>query len=101
MKTGTKGLLLAAIFALMGIVMLAGCGSSSDSGDNVAAGQAIYAANCATCHGATAAGGGIYPNIQGKTAAQISTALATVPQMSGISLDSASITAVAEYLATL
>lgn len=56
-------------------------------------GAALYASYCAGCHGALAGS-----RKRGKSAAQITSALATVPDMSGISLTAAQIQAVATAL---
>lgn len=66
-------------------------------------GQALFAQNCSTCHGADALGGTIARiSIVGKTAAQITAAIATIPNMSSLTfLTIEEIQAIADYLATL
>ncbi len=67
---------------------------------NVALGQQTFSQKCAGCHGSNAEGN-IGPNIQGKTATDIQTALSTVPLMSGVSVTSTEVEAIAAFLATL
>ena len=66
-------------------------------------GSTLYAQNCSTCHGADALGGTIARiSIVGKTAAQITAAIATIPNMSSLTfLTVEEIQAIADHLATL
>ncbi len=66
-------------------------------------GQSLFAQNCSTCHGADALGGTIARiSIVGKTAAQITAAIATIPNMSSLTfLTVEEIQAIADFLATL
>ncbi|MDP2743497.1 MAG: hypothetical protein Q8P00_00325 [Dehalococcoidia bacterium] len=79
--------------------------SASGTGNIVAQGEQIFqktagGVGCASCHGIEARGM-IGPNIRGKTASQISSALGHVDAMFFIKLSSDQIEAVAAYLATL
>lgn len=60
-------------------------------------GAALYATNCAACHGADGTGASA-PNIIGEDAAELTTAL-TIPPMTGINLSDAEIDAIADFLA--
>jgi PKD repeat protein len=76
----------------------------SVSGGAVAVdGQSLYQQKCSTCHGADALGGTLARiSIVGKTAAEITNAIATIPNMSSLSgLTAEEIQAIADYLATL
>jgi len=78
---------------------------AAGTGDPVAQGEQIFqktagGVGCASCHGPEARGL-IGPNIRGKTASQISSALGHVDAMLFIKLTSEQIEAVAAYLATL
>ena len=70
-----------------------GAGSSGGSGGTATGGQALYTSYCAACHGATGS------NINGRTASAISSAIANIGSMNGISLTSTDIQAIADYLA--
>ncbi len=67
-------------------------------------GAALYAANCAVCHGANAEGN-IGPNIQGEDAEEIEEAIMNVPLMASQpnlqALTDEEIEAIADFLATL
>lgn len=66
-------------------------------------GQILFQQKCSTCHGADALGGTLARiSIVGKTAAEITNAIATIPNMSSLSvLTAGEIQAIADYLATL
>lgn len=86
-------------------------GATSSSTQNISVsgataapdGQTLFVQKCSTCHGTDALGGTLARiSIVGKTAAEITTAIATIPNMSSLSaLTAAEIQAVADYLATL
>lgn len=71
--------------------------------NSIADGQVLYNDKCSTCHGLDAQGGTLAKiDIRGKTAAQITTAINTQPQMSSLSsLTATEIQNIADYLATL
>jgi cytochrome c553 len=60
---------------------------------SVVDGAALYATNCASCHGGLATSAKI-----GRTAAQITTAIATVPSMSALKLSAAEVQAISDAL---
>lgn len=66
-------------------------------------GQTLFLQKCSTCHGTDALGGTLARiSIVGKTAAEITNAIATIPNMSSLSiLTIEEIQAIADYLATL
>jgi mono/diheme cytochrome c family protein len=66
---------------------------STGSGGTTTDGQALYATYCGACHGTSGA------NINGRTASAISSAIANIGSMSNISITSAEIQAIADYLA--
>lgn len=86
-----------------------GAASSSTQNISVSGGAAavdgpsLYQKKCSTCHGADALGGTLARiSIVAKTAAEITDAIATIPNMSSLSgLTAEEIQAIAGYLATL
>ena len=68
-------------------------GGGSTGGGSTTDGQALYTTYCGACHGASGS------NINGRTASAISTAIANVGSMNSISISSAEIQAIADYLA--
>lgn len=67
------------------------------TGHQVTAGELVYQANCASCHGASAEGD-FGPPIAGQSAAEITAALGSVAAMSGLDLTAQEINAVANFL---
>ena len=66
---------------------------SSTGGGTTTTGLALFTTYCSACHGASGS------NINGRTSSAISTAIANVGSMNSISLTSAEIQAIADYLA--
>lgn len=69
--------------------------------EQIERGRLRFLANCSSCHGVDATGVGGRPNVRGKSAAQITQALATVTMMRHIDLTPDEVTAIAAYLNTL
>lgn len=66
----------------------------------LAAGRALFEANCEACHGATA-DQGASGDIRGMTVAEIGRAVAGFEQMPALELSAADISAIAAYLSYL
>lgn len=69
--------------------------------EKVERGRLLFLANCSSCHGTDAKGVGGRPDIRGRRADQITTALATVGMMRHIDVNASEIDAIATYLGTL
>ena len=87
----------------VGAVSTASQSLTLSTGGGALDGQTLYQQNCSTCHGADATGGSIAKiSIVGKTAAEITTAIDTVNNMSSLqSLTAEQIHAIADFLGTL
>ncbi|MCK4588038.1 MAG: c-type cytochrome, partial [Gammaproteobacteria bacterium] len=69
-----------------------GSGGNTGGGGGTSDGQALYAANCASCHGADGSA------LTDRTAAQIAAAIVNVSTMTGVSLSGTEIQAIADFL---
>ena len=67
-------------------------GGGSTGGSTTSNGQTLYTSYCSACHGATGSG------INGRTATAISSAIINIGSMNNISLTSAEIQAISDYL---